>query len=99
VLAGDAYDLLATRIAEMPIAPPADLAGHTMHATSNLRAWIAEQFRARVDEAISGQLAPVYCLAAARYEAAVAIDPSNARATDQLRRYSGEFVRRCALDR
>ena len=83
-LQADAYDLLVARMVSMSVPGP-------LGATPAIQA----QFEERIRSAIAPQITPIYCLAVARYQRVLALDPTNARANEQLAAYGDAFVQSC----
>ncbi len=94
-LQADAYDFLAGHIASAHVPLPPGIAVQALAQTAPTHAQLQAQFEARIRETMASQLGEIYCIAVARYERVLELDPADPRAADQLAAYGEAFVRSC----
>jgi len=95
VLHADALDFVASRIASATLPVPLDVLAQTQDASPEIRAEIDRQFDQRIAEVLAPQAGTVYCTAARLYQAALALEPTQRRATTQLAAYGDAFIGSC----
>ena len=90
---GDAYDLFASRIADLPFVVPAELENIDPGGRAEVERIVVQRARVFLVE----KAASVYCAAAASYrEVGVEDSAARARARAQLAAYGNEFIESCA---